>query len=181
MATRTPPNAPQITAGEVDPQSTSSKEAQADQIITKNLLWGAGAGILPIPLFDVVAIAAVQIKMLKELSDLYEVPFRESAVKNIIAALLAGLGAPTLSAMVTISAFKFVPLLGPTLALLSSPGFAVAFTYAVGKVFTQHFASGGTFLDFDPKKVKAYFARQFEEGKLVAAKTKSETTPPKTD
>jgi len=27
---------------------------------------------------------------------------------------------------------------------------------------------GGTFLDFDPQKVRAYFEEQFREGKLTA-------------
>jgi hypothetical protein len=60
---------------------------------------------------------------------------------------------------------------------IAIPGAAASFTYAVGKVFLQHFAFGGTFLDFDPKKVREHFARQFEEGKLVAAKTKAEANP----
>jgi uncharacterized protein (DUF697 family) len=177
MATSTTISAPLATSEETDPQVSSDKEVLADHIIRKNLIWGAGAGILPIPLFDVIAITGVQIKLVKELSDLYEVPFKEDILKNLTAALLAGLGAPTAAAFVTVSAFKFVPVLGPTLGILSSPGLAVAFTYAVGKVFTQHFASGGTFLDFEPKKVKEYFARQFEEGKLVAAKTKVHAAP----
>jgi hypothetical protein len=35
----------------------------------------------------------------------------------------------------------------------------------VGKVFEQHFASGGTFLTFDAKKVEGYFREKFEEAK----------------
>jgi len=41
----------------------------------------------------------------------------------------------------------------------------------------QHFASGGTFLDFDPKNVREHFAREFKEGKLAAAKIKAEANP----
>ena len=29
----------------------------------------------------------------------------------------------------------------------------------MGKVFIQHFESGGTFLDFDPDKVRSYFSK----------------------
>jgi uncharacterized protein (DUF697 family) len=174
MATTTTTTVPQISEGEVNAETASSREVEADNIIRKNLLWGAGAGILPIPLVDVIAITSVQIKLVKELSELYEVPFKEDILKHAAAALLAGLGAPTAAALVTFSAFKFVPILGPMLAVIASPGLAVAFTYAVGKVFTQHFASGGTFLDFEPKKVREYFATQFEDGKLVASKVKTQ-------
>ena len=62
------------------------------------------------------------------------------------------------------------------MGLVAVPGVAAAFTYAVGKVLVQHFASGGTFLDFDPKKVREYFARQFEEGKLVTAKIRPDAS-----
>ena len=44
-----------------------------------------------------------------------------------------------------------------------------ATTYAVGKVFTQHFESGGTFLTFDAAKVREYFETQFKEGKSFMA------------
>lgn len=47
-----------------------------------------------------------------------------------------------------------------------------AITYAIGQVFIQHFESGGTFLDFDPKKVKEYFMEQFEEGNKTVGKKK---------
>jgi len=52
------------------------------------------------------------------------------------------------------------------------PAVAGASTYAVGQVFIQHFESGGTFLDFDPEKVKGYFAEQFEKGKLAVGDLK---------
>jgi uncharacterized protein (DUF697 family) len=70
----------------------------------------------------------------------------------------------------------FIPVAGYFMGLAAVPGVAAAFTYAVGKVFVQHFGSGGTFLDFDPKTVREYFARQFEEGKLVAAKIKPDAS-----
>ena len=153
-----------------------AKEELGNRIIRENILWATGGGLIPVPLLDVVAITAVEVKMLKELSALYEIPFREGKVKSIVASLVAGLGAPTLGAAITASLFKFIPILGAVSGFIAVPGAAAAFTYAIGKVFLQHFASGGTFLDFDPKKVREHFARQFEEGKLVAAKTKVEAT-----
>ena len=32
------------------------------------------------------------------------------------------------------------------------------FLASVGRVFIQHFASGGTFLDFDPESVRKHFS-----------------------
>jgi uncharacterized protein (DUF697 family) len=93
--------------------------------------------------------------------------------------LAAGLGAPTIGAAVTTSLLKSIPLIGSLSGLVAVPALAAAFTYAVGKIFLQHFASGGTFLDFDPQKVREYFARQFEEGKLVVAKLRGDKTAQK--
>ena len=160
-------------------EEVPTKEAEADKIIRQNVLWAAGGGVIPFPLFDMVAITVVEVKMLKELSALYEVPFKEDQVKNIVVSLLAGLGAPTLGMALTVSLVKAVPVIGYLSAFVAVPGLAAAFTYAVGKVFVQHFASGGTFLDFDPKKVREHFAREFEEGKIVAPKIKSESTSQK--
>jgi uncharacterized protein (DUF697 family) len=156
-----------------------TKEDEANRIIRQNVLWAAGGGVIPIPLVDMIAITVVNVKMLKELSVVYEVPFKEDQVKNIVASLLAGLGAPTLGMALTVSLVKAVPVIGILSAFIAVPGLAAAFTYAVGKVFVQHFASGGTFLDFDPKKVRAHFAREFEKGKIVAAEVKHEPAPEK--
>jgi uncharacterized protein (DUF697 family) len=156
-----------------------SKEAEGSAIIRQNVLWAAGGGILPFPLVDVVAVTVVEIKMLRELSALYDVPFKEDQVKSVLVSLLVGLGAPALGTALTVSLIKSIPLAGFASAFLAVPGLAAAFTYAVGKVFHQHFASGGTFLDFDPKKVREHFARQFEEGKLAVSKMKTESSPKK--
>jgi uncharacterized protein (DUF697 family) len=163
------------------PKSDVSKEEAAERIIKHNVLWSAGAGVIPVPLLDAAATAAVQIRMLKQLADLYEVPFREDRIKNVCSGLVGGLGAPVVGGTLGVSALKFVPVFGPIVALLAMPASSAAFTYAVGKVFVQHFASGGTFLDFDPKTVREYFTKQFEEGKLVVSKGKTESGPTKTD
>jgi uncharacterized protein (DUF697 family) len=158
-------------------QPFPTKEMRGDRIIRENILWATGGGLIPVPILDIIAITAVEVKMLKELSALYELPFKEHQVKSILVSLLAGVGAPALGAAITASLFKAVPILGAVSGFIAVPGAAAAFTYAVGKVFLQHFASGGTFLDFDPRKVREHFARQFEEGKLVVAKTKVEAKP----
>ena len=161
-----------IAEATADDRLALTTEVAAERIIRQNVIWAVGGGLLPFPLVDMVAITAVEVKMLREWSALYEVPFKEDRVKNITASLLAGLGAPALGTALTMSLVKAVPVVGFISAFVAVPGLAAAFTYAVGKVFIQHFASGGTFLDFDPQKVREHFAREFEEGKMVASKSK---------
>jgi predicted exporter len=47
-----------------------------------------------------------------------------------------------------------------------------ATTYAIGEVFIQHFEAGGTFLTFDPEKVRKHFEAEFEKGTQVVAELK---------
>jgi uncharacterized protein (DUF697 family) len=166
----------QSPASTKEEQVPPTKEMLADRIIRENILWAAGGGLIPLPMLDMLAIIVVEVKMLRELAALYDVPFREDQVKSIIVSLLTGLGAPVVGAGIA-SMFKSVPFIGSIGGIVAVPGVAAAFTYAVGKVFLQHFASGGTFLDFDPKKVREHFAREFEDGKSAAAKVKAEPNP----
>ena len=62
------------------------------------------------------------------------------------------------------SLIKLAPLIGLASGIVSIGSVAAASTYAVGRVFVQHFASGGTLLTFDPAKVRQYYAEQFELG-----------------
>jgi uncharacterized protein (DUF697 family) len=125
-----------------------------------------------VPWLDVGALAGVQLKMLHRLSEHYEVKFSENYGKSIIATLMGTITADSLKRGAFTSFIKSIPLIG-VIGMVSMPIYAGATTYAIGKVFIQHFESGGTFLDFDSKKVKNHFAELFEEGKLKASEIKA--------
>ena len=92
-----------------------------------------------------------------------------------IASLLGGV-MPTSTAMALASLAKAVPGLGTATGMISVSVLGGATTYAIGNVFMQHFESGGTLLDFEPKKMRAYFSSKLEAGKGVAANLKSGET-----
>ncbi len=143
-----------------------SKE-ESDTIIRYHVWASIGVGLIPMPLIDIVALTAVQLHLLKKIAESYGVPFFRDKVKNILSALAGGYLPGMISASVA-SMAKAVPLAGQTIGAAAMPVIAGAATYAVGKVFVQHFASGGTFLTFDPEEVWAYYADMFEEGKKIA-------------
>ena len=66
---------------------------------------------------------------------------------------------------------------GSIVGRLTMPVFAGASTYAIGQVFIQHFESGGTFLDFEPAKVREYFRRQFGRGRDLASEAHGSLAP----
>lgn len=127
-----------------------------------------GAGLIPVPFVDLVAVSGVQLKMLADVSKAYGVEFQESKGKAIIAALIGYIVPSTMSFGSVGSILKGIPLVGPLVGAPSMVLFCGASTYALGKIFIQHFESGGTFLSFDPAKVKEHFQKEFEEGQKLA-------------
>ena len=71
---------------------------------------------------------------------------------------------PTSTAMALASLAKAVPGLGTATGMISVSLLGGATTYAIGSVFVQHFESGGTLLDFEPQKMRAYFLQQTGRG-----------------
>ncbi|OQY28514.1 MAG: hypothetical protein B6244_07145 [Candidatus Cloacimonetes bacterium 4572_55] len=155
------------------------KDAAAKKIVRKYMLWSMGGGLIVIPIVDVVAVTTAQVYMLKDLAENYDVEFSGDRVKSLIASLMGGASANYLAygglgRMAANSLMKVVPIAGQIFGGVAMSIFSSATTYAVGKVFIQHFASGGTFLDFDPEKVRAYFSKEFEEGKELATEMKKD-------
>jgi len=151
-----------------DKSRTEVSAAEADSILRSHVWASMGLGLIPLPLADMAGLTLVQINLLRKLSKSYGIPFYKGAVKNILSALLGGLTPVSVSGPLAASIAKFIPAAGQTAGVMTMPLIAGTATYALGKVFIQHFASGGTFLTFDPEKVKAYYREMFEEGKKVA-------------
>lgn len=147
-------------------------QKDVDKVVRNHIVGSMGVGLIPMPLVDIVALTGVQLNMLRKLAKLYNIPFSKDKVKHLVASLVgSGLSVSMSGALA--SMLKAVPVVGQTAGALAMPALSGAITYAVGKVFIQHFASGGTFLDFDPEKVKAYYAEMLKEGEKVVGEIKT--------
>lgn len=146
----------------------SAKDSLAMEKIRKFSLFSAGVGFIPIPLADWAAVSALQLKLVSDLSDVYGVEFRESRVSSILGSLVGG-WAGTTAGYGLVHVVRALPVVGPILAGLTVPATAGASTYAVGKVFMQHFAAGGTLLDFDPDKMREYYKSEMQAANAQAA------------
>ncbi len=147
----------------------SDKEQQALKTVKNYMWWSMGAGLIPVPFVDLLAVSGVQLKMLADVSKIYGVEFQENRGKAIVGSLIGYVVPSTLSFGSLGSLLKAVPLVGSLVGGASMAVFSGACSYALGKVFIQHFESGGTFLSLDPAKVKEHFQTQFEEGAKLAA------------
>lgn len=158
----------------LDPQARLS---QADGIIHRNVLWALGAGVVPIPIADVLAVSAVQVKLLKELSELYGIAFRQDLAKKLVGSLLVGIGGVGVGMALGMSLAKLIPVVGQAFGVISVPVASGAFTHAIGRVFVMHFESGGTFLDFDPQRMREHFKKEFEDAKDKVAQMPRQQRP----
>jgi uncharacterized protein (DUF697 family) len=145
-------------------------------VVNRYSMYSAGVGLIPIPVLDMAGVVALQIKMIREMSAIYGVPFAENRIKSIVAGLLGGIAPTTIAAGGLGHFVRTLPIIGQTVGFLTVSLFATAATWAVGRVFIQHFESGGTFLNFDPSKAKQMVQDEFEKAKSAgASRTKTAT------
>ncbi len=159
-------------------------EDQALLIVHNHMLGAMAAAAVPVPLFDLAAVTAIQFRMLACLAEHYDVPFESQITKSTIGAVIGGVAVPELGRVagqyavrnvpasfvrsLPASISKFVPGLGLVAGVLAMPVVTGASTYALGRVFIRHFASGGTFLDFNPQSTRDYFSRMYNQGHTYA-------------
>lgn len=134
--------------------AASPKAAEASKIIRNHAIAAVASGILPIPLVGIGIMGGVTLRMIRQLARVYEVEFSEQRAESIIGSIL-GIGV----AGTAISLLAGVPILR-VVGALTLPS---ASTYALGKVFVEHFESGGTFLTFDPERGKQAYQKQLAE------------------
>jgi uncharacterized protein (DUF697 family) len=114
------------------------RRALANRIVESHGLYAALSGLAPLPAVNVAGVAAIILRMLKQLSGLYQIRFERDRTRSFVLAVLggaapAGLGAATVS---TISLIAPAPaFVGLAVSALT----ADALTRAIGEVFVESF------------------------------------------
>ncbi len=144
-------------------QSSLELDAASDKIIRTHTVWAICAGAMPLPLFDIAAVTAVQMDALKQLAKLHGVDYSGATGKNFVTALtgstFARLGA---------SLIKVIPGVGSAIGGVSMMAMSGASTYAVCQVAVNHFKTKGDFLDVDLEPAKSAYKEALEKGKKFA-------------
>jgi uncharacterized protein (DUF697 family) len=153
----------------------AARDERASQLVDRLSLWSGAAGLIPVPLIDMAAVGGVQLYMLRRLSEIYEIPFFENRGKSILTSL-AGAIAPASVATFTGSFLKALPGIGTVIGALTMPVASAGTTWVIGKVFIQHFASGGTLLDFNPPDYREFIKKQ--QAMFAARTGKAFPAPP---
>jgi uncharacterized protein (DUF697 family) len=140
---------------------------KAENIIKKHIIAAMGAGLVPFPIVDIVAVAMLEVHMITELAAAYNFPVpRALVVYKLLISLAGGIG-PIFMSLYFENSVKTLPLVGHAIylgAFSISGGISV---YAVGKLFQKHFESGGTFLSSKNSVLREFFAEKHAEGRTA--------------
>lgn len=161
-----------------DAQTSSTKLDRARALVRRNVLWALGIGLLPFPIVDFVALTGFQVKMIKELSDLYGVPFHDKKARTLVWSLVTGLGSVVLTGAVAGSLVKSVPVLGQVLGVVGVSAVAGALTQAMGDLFIMHFEAGGTLLTFDVEAMRAHFRQEYMQARITVQRINKDPIAP---
>lgn len=147
--------------GSAAADAPEQRDQTASKLVDRFAIWSGVAGLVPLPIVDVLAVGGLQLQLLRRLSQIYDVDFSENRGKALIAAL-AGCMIPATSGMGAASALKAIPVVNILAAGFVMPVLSAGATYAIGKAFVQHFESGGTLLDFNPPDYREFVKAQKE-------------------
>ncbi len=157
----------QQAAGKITSVDYNKRKMEAKRIIKNRMIASVAAGLIPFPVIDIATLTGIQMDTVRVLSKLYNVDFTKNFGRTAISSFTGGI-LPVATGRVVNSAVKMVPIVGQFIGAVSMPVIAGASTYALGKVFVQHFESGGTFLTLDPEKVRGYFNEEYIKGQNIA-------------
>jgi uncharacterized protein (DUF697 family) len=110
----------------------------ADRIVESHGTYAALGGLAPLPAVNIAGVAVVVLRMLKQLSELYQVQFERERTRPLIIAILGG-AAPTGLGFAAVSTLGLVAPAPAFLGLAVSALTAAAVTRAIGQVFVESF------------------------------------------
>ncbi len=150
---------------ELTPAQTSA--LKAENIIRKHIIGAMGAGLVPFPIVDIVAVAMLEVNMITELAAAYNFPVPQAlVVYKLLISVAGGIG-PIFLSLTFENAVKTLPLVGHAIYLGAFSLSGAISVYAVGKLFQKHFESGGTFLSSKNSVLKKFFAEKQAEGRTA--------------
>jgi uncharacterized protein (DUF697 family) len=146
----------------------NEKRYKADSIIKNHVMFATGAGAIPIPLLDFAGVTAVQLDMMKKLTNLYNDNYSENVGKAFIASVTS-----TSLARMGASLIKAIPGIGTVLGVVSMSIMSGASTYALGNVITHFLDKGIGLEDINEDMARKVYSENLEKGKKVAEDLKN--------
>lgn len=134
----------------------------AHQHIVGYSLTAAGLGALPV--VDLVAVSAVQAKLLHSLALLYGQYWDRSTITEFLGLVGAGIASGFLTRVLSRAVVKVIPFWGQTIGAVWGASSSGATTYALGKAAIYFFAKRKDGLKVDQKTLRRIYAQELEQG-----------------
>jgi uncharacterized protein (DUF697 family) len=116
----------------------AKRHALARKIVARHKNYAAVGGLVPLPVANIASVTAINLRMVKQLSSLYGVPFQRDRTRALIVGLIGG-AVPTGLGTATSSTLMWIVPGGLLLSLGVSAITAGALTRGIGLVFVEHF------------------------------------------
>jgi uncharacterized protein (DUF697 family) len=114
------------------------RRALAQKIVDRHRNFAALGGLVPLPAANIASIAAVNVRMVKQLSELYGVPFQRDRTRSFIVGLIGG-AVPAGVGVAASSTLMWIVPGGLLWGLGASAITAGALTRGIGLVFIDSF------------------------------------------
>jgi uncharacterized protein (DUF697 family) len=131
----------------VDGQSLAAKRRLlARRLIERHGAYAAFGGLSPLPIANVAGVAAVVVHMVKQLSELYGVPFERDRTRSLVISLVGG-AVPTGLGTAAATTLAYIMPGAAFAGLAVSALTAGALTRSIGQVFVESFEREADSLD----------------------------------
>lgn len=140
LAVSSAPIANDVTAPapEASQKLAAQRRALAHKIVARHKNYAAMGGLMPLPVVNIAGITAINLRMVKQLSALYQVPFERDRTRSLIVGLIGG-AVPTGVGTATSSTLMWIVPGGMLLGLGAAALTAGALTRGIGLVFIESF------------------------------------------
>ena len=155
----------ELTASPVTSAAQTNHAEKVESIIKRHAMYAAGAGLIPFPIIDTVAVAGVQYKLTEAIAREYNVEFEPNRIKVIVSSIASSL-LSSLAAGAIGAAAGGITIPGIVGGNLTNAAISGYLAFATGEIMRLHFATGGTLENLDIRHYLDFFESQFKEGKL---------------
>jgi uncharacterized protein (DUF697 family) len=114
------------------------RRALARKIVERHRNYAALGGLVPLPVANIASVTAINLRMVKQLSDLYQVPFQRDRTRSLIVSMVGG-AVPTGVGTATSTTLMWIVPGGLLLGLGAAALTAGALTRGIGLVFVESF------------------------------------------
>jgi uncharacterized protein (DUF697 family) len=116
----------------------AQRRALAKKIVDRHRNYAALGGLVPLPAANIASITAINVRMVKQLSELYGAPFQRDRTRSFIVGLIGG-AVPAGAGVAASSTLMWIVPGGLLWGLGVSAITAGALTHGIGSVFIESF------------------------------------------